>query len=400
MKATPWVVGALLALTPTGSAGQAVDVGADVSAETRFFPSAPRFPAQEGARVSPSVVFEPEIEVESGDRRWRVVGQGFLRLDAHDGNRSHADVRELGLSYFGDRVTAFVGAGQVFWGVTEVRHLVDIVNQLDAVEDLDGEDKLGQPMVALTLESPWGVLDAYLLPYFRERTFPGDDARLRGPVPFTDDAGFTAGQGHWSPDFAVRGFRTVGALDLGVSFFRGTSREPRFEAAPSPEGGAQLVPLYDRIDQVGLDAQWTGARTLLKLEAITRGGHAERIYALTGGVEHTLYQIFGTAGDLGIVAEGMFDSRGGGAPPTLFEHDAFVGGRWAWNDVADTSVLVGPLVDLSNGETLLLLEMERRIGSDWSFGTDARLFLHTDAGSLLDGVRRDGFVSIALTRFF
>lgn len=399
------VAGALVALAPALVAGpaeapgQTVDVGADVSVESRFFPERPLFADQKAARVSPSLAVAPGIEVEIGDGRWLVVGEGFARLDAHDANRSHVDVRELGLSYLGDRFTAFAGVGQVFWGVTEVRHLVDIVNQVDAVEDLDGEDKLGQPMVSLTLESDWGVLDAYLLPYFRERTFAGSDARLRGPLPVRDDARFTSGQGHWSADVALRGFRTFGPLDLGMSFFRGTSREARFDLSRMA-GEVRLTPEYDRIDQVGIDAQWTGASTLLKLESMTRGGHGERIYAVTGGVEHTLYQVLGTDGDLGIVAEAMYDSRGQGAPSTLFDHDAFLGGRWAWNDIADTSVLGGPMVDLSTGETLFLLEVERRIASDWSLASDVRLFLHTDAGSLMDGVRRDGFVAVALTRYF
>ena len=66
---------------------------------------------------------------------------------------------------------------------------------------------------------------------------------------------------------------------------------------------------------------------LLKLEAMTRGGHGDRLYAVSGGVEHTRYQVFGSAGDLGLLTEGMYDSRGSGAPPTLFEHDVFVGVR-------------------------------------------------------------------------
>jgi len=400
MRTVTRVAGTVLGLVPAAVAGQSIEVGGRISSEIRLFPEAPLFAAQEGAWVSPSVAFAPELEIESENRRWRLVGEGFFRLDAHDDNRSHIDVRELGVSYLGDRFTAFAGAGQVFWGVTELRHLVDVVNQVDLVEDLDGEDKLGQPMASLTLERDWGVLDIYLLPYFRERTFPGRDARLRGPLPVRRQAANAAGQGRWNADFAVRAFRSVGNLDLGVSFFRGTSREPRFGAVPTTLGGLELVPEYDRIDQVGVDAQWTGASTLFKLEAMSRGGHPERIHAITGGIEHTLYQVFGTDGDLGIVAEVVLDSRGDAAPPTLFDHDAFLGGRWALNDAADTDVLGGSMVDLSTGETLVLLEAERRVGFDWSIRADARLFLHTAAASLMDGVRQDGFISISMTRYF
>ena len=81
-------------------------------------------------------------------------------------------------SYKGTEIELLVGINKVFWGVTESVHLVDIVNQTDLVEDLDQEDKLGQPMVNLALQHDWGLLNIYLLPYFRERTFPGIDWSL------------------------------------------------------------------------------------------------------------------------------------------------------------------------------------------------------------------------------
>jgi hypothetical protein len=168
----------------------------------------------------------------------------------------------------------------------------------------------------------------------------------------------------------------------------------------TPDGAPVLQSAYDQIDQFGVDAQWTGERTLLKLEAVTRGGHGDRLYAVSAGLEQTLYQIFGSEGDLGMLAEVMYDSRDTDAPPTLFENDIFLGGRWALNDVSDTSVLGGPLIDLATGEALVLVEAERRLGSAWRLSFDARLFGNTDPGSLIHGVRRDGFVSLSLMRFF
>ncbi len=72
-----------------------------------------------------------------------------------------------------------VGFRKVFWGVTESEHLVDIVNQTDLVEDLDMEEKLGQPMVNLALIRDWGTIDLFVLPGFRERTFSGPQGRFR-----------------------------------------------------------------------------------------------------------------------------------------------------------------------------------------------------------------------------
>ncbi len=70
-----------------------------------------------------------------------------------------------------------VGVRRVFWGVTEFQHLVDIINQSDSVEDIDNEDKLGQPMINLSLVKDWGIVDFFVLPYFRERTFAGAEGR-------------------------------------------------------------------------------------------------------------------------------------------------------------------------------------------------------------------------------
>ena len=398
--ATALLVGLALILAPGFASGQVMEARAMLGGSMRAFPDAPLFGGQASSHLSPSLVFVPEIFVESADGQWILVGEGFARLDAHDSNRSHLDLREFGVGYLGDRVTGFVGFGQAFWGVTEVRHLVDIVNQVDGVEDLDGEDRLGQPMVSATLEGGWGALDLYLLPYFRERTFPSSDARLSGPLPIESDPVFTSGQGRWHPDLAARLFRTAGAVDVGLSAFRGTSREPRLVPVPGEGGAPVLRTEYDLIDQLGLDAQWTGESTLLKLEAMTRGGHGERLYAATAGIERTLYQVVGSSGDLGLLAEVMVDSRGRSAPPTLFDNDVFLGGRWALNDLADTSVLGGPLVDWRTGEVVLLLEAERRLGAAWSVSADARLFANTDPSSVVHGLRRDGFVSLSLSRYF
>lgn len=400
MAAARSILATVLAFAPAAASAQTVSVRAEVGGATRVFPGEPLFGDQASSRVSPSLVFAPEFVLESEGGALSLVGEGFVRLDAHDGNRSHVDVRELGLEYLGNSFTAFVGLGQVFWGVTEVRHLVDVINQVDAVEDLDGEDKLGQPMVTVTLEGDWGALDLYYLPYFRERTFPDEDARLRGPLPIEDRAVYASGQGRWHPGFAARAFRTVGAFDIGVSAFRGTSREPRFAVTTGGRGTPVLRPQYDVIDQIGVDAQWTGERTLLKLEALTRGGHGDRLYAVSGGVEHTLYQILGSDGDLGLLGEVTLDSRDHDAPPTIFEHDVFIGGRWALNDIADTSVLGGPLLDLKSGEVLVLLEAQRRIASAWRLSAEARLFANTDPGSFAHGIGNDGFVSVSLRRFF
>ncbi len=403
MRTGSWAAAALAAavVSPIGVLhAQRVEFTGEVGFETRLFPQAPLYPGQHSARLSPSIRFEPELVYEWGDGSWQFTTKGFFRLDAYDGRRSHVDIRELGLLYLGDDVTAFAGIGKVFWGVTEVNHLVDIINQDDAVEDIDREDKLGQPMVNFTLEGGWGSLDLFYLPRFRERTFPGDDARLRGPVPISSDATFESGAGVWHQDFALRWSRPFGSFDLGTSFFRGTSREPRFQLETDTRHSAFLRPHYDVIDQLGVDVQWTGDAALLKLEAITRGGYGDRFVAATGGIEYTLYQLLSGDSDLGLLAEFMVDGRKADAPLTVFDNDVFVGFRWALNDVHDTSILGGPVIDYETGEMLVLVEAARRLGDDWRFELEARIFANTAADAPMSGIKRDGFVALRLSRYF
>ena len=71
---------------------------------------------------------------------------------------------------------------QGVWGVTETNHRVDIINQTDFTEGFDGEEKLGQPMIKISFERPWGLLDVYALLGFRERNFSGTKGRLRLPL--------------------------------------------------------------------------------------------------------------------------------------------------------------------------------------------------------------------------
>lgn len=399
LKAGLVVGGTMSILSAAPIAAGDLHFSAEIASETRIFHRSPLYPRQSSATLSPSLTVTPEFRYNWRDGTWEFLAKGFFRFDSHDRNRTHVDARELGLQYVGRGITAFVGMGKAFWGVTEARHLVDIVNQEDGVEGLDGEEKLGQPMVSVTFEGKWGALDVSYLFYFRERTFQAEDARLRGPLPVSSEAEYESGLKKRRPSVAIRWFRNFDSLDVGVSMFHGTSREPRLVPSGDALGDLLLNPFYDIIDQVGLDLQWTGEKTLLKFEGITRGGHGSRINAATAGVEHTLFQVLDSNSDLGLLAEIMLDSRGHGAPPTNFDNDLFLGVRWALNDHEDTSLLGGPVIDLATGEFLVIAEAERRIGMLWSVSIDAQIFGTTRSGSLAHSLRRDGFVSAKVSRF-
>jgi hypothetical protein len=125
-----------------------------------------------------SVATEPEYFHEWHDGSDLFTFEPYALLDQYDSNRTHADIRELSWDHAAYDWELRAGISKVFWGVTESVHLVDIINQTDLVVNLDGEDKLGQPMLKLSLIRDWGVVDLFLLPAFRERTFPGKAGRV------------------------------------------------------------------------------------------------------------------------------------------------------------------------------------------------------------------------------
>jgi hypothetical protein len=394
---------AILAIDPAGSAAAGEwEISGSVASELRVFPYDPSFPGQDANNFSPALSLEPRLVYEWNEGADRLTLAPFLRLDTTQNARSHADLREANWLHIGDGWDLVAGIDKVFWGVAESRHLVDIINQDDALEDIDGEDKLGQPMVNLNLQQDWGTLSLYLLPGFRERAFPDRSDRFRGFLPVADgDATFDSGAKTRHIDLAARWAHAIGDWDLGVAHFRGTSREPRLLSETQPGGETVLVPHYDQIDQTSLDVQLTSGAWLWKLEAMTRSGHGARFAAAVGGFEHTVSGIFGTNADLGLLAEYNHDGRDEDkAPATVFDDDLFFGARLTLNDVQDTSALGGAIIDRDTRSTILLAEAERRIGDNWKIELETRFFLNVSDRDPLAGIRKDDFVTLRLSRFF
>ena len=343
---------------------------------------------------------EPEFRwvLHNGDQ---ITISPFALLDGQDSKRSHVDLHEAYWRHLGENWDLLAGVNKVYWGVTESRHLVDIINQVDGVVDVDEEDRLGQPMISLSTQRDWGRLELFVLPGFRERTFSGVDGRLRFTLPVDDDNSiYESGAEEKHIDFAVRYSHYIGDWDIGAHLFYGTGREPRFTLSA---GNQQLLANYDLITQAGIDLQYTKGAWLWKFEGIVRNGQGATFGALVGGFEHTFYQIRQSAADLGLLIEYLYDDRDDDpalAPATLFQNDLFAGLRLAFNDIQDTSILAGAIVDLDNQSTLFQVEAQRRLGDHWSAEIQGRFFLNVDNDLRLGSFRNDSFVNLSLARHF
>lgn len=389
---------ACFVLTGSGIAVAEFELSGQISAEARLFTQTPG--STNRTDLTSSLAFKPEFYFEWNNGSSSFLFVPFARLDENDSRRTHVDVREFTYIRVGNDWELRAGLRKVFWGVAESNHLVDVINQTDLVENTDGEDKFGQPMVNLALIRGWGTLDFFVLPGFRERSFPGRSGRLRSvPRVDTSSANYESAAEQRHVDYAVRYSHYLGAFDLGIYHFWGTSREPFLELESTPSGEVVLAPAYDIIHQTGGDLQATLGNNLLKLEVLRRQGQGEPYTAAVGGFEYTFVGFLETTIDFGILGEYHFDERGRSAP-TPFNHDAFTGARLAINDAADTQVLAGVVADLYGGGYLLNVEASRRFGNYWKLDVEARFLLGMDNADLLYSMRRDDHVLLELQRFF
>ncbi|MEQ8662317.1 MAG: hypothetical protein RLW62_15990, partial [Gammaproteobacteria bacterium] len=153
------------------------------------------------------------------------------------------------------------------------------------------------------------------------------------------------------------------------------------------------------IHQTGADVQATLGNWLLKLEALRREGQGDTFAAAVGGFEYTFVGVFGTAADVGALAELHFDSRGRNAP-LPFNKDVFVGTRVAVNDVADSQLLGGLVSDLNGNGHFLNIEASRRFGDFWKIELEFRMFLDVAPTDALYGFNRDDYIQLELLRYF
>ena len=369
------------------------DISANIDLTARIFTEDARWPGQDDATTQLTIAGTSEFRWRGDESRASIIP--YLRYDETDDERSLVDLREAYWAKEAENYELLIGVNTVFWGVTESVHLVDIINQTDAVADIDGEDKLGQPMVNLEIQRDWGLVGIYVLPYFRERTFAGENGRLRAPLPVdTDNAGYESSDEENHVDLAMRYSHYIGSVDIGFSAFSGTSREPRLLPNTS-----KLIPFYDQIDQFGLDLQYTGDTWLWKLEAIARETQNDSFNAAVGGFEYTFYQVADTTVDIGVLLELQYDGRDEEEPITLADNDVFAGVRLAFNDTQDTIVLAGVGHDLDTSETYLNIEADRRLGDDYVLELRARFFTNARSEDASFAIENDDYLQLQLSRY-
>jgi hypothetical protein len=389
------LLGGILLVCSTLASG--VDFSGNIAAETFIFGQSGSSSEQFDENLTLS--FEPQLRGDWGDDdSWS--SKLFLRADDKDSERNHADLRELYWLHLNGDSELRVGVNTLFWGVTESQHLVDVVNQIDQVEGIDGEDKLGQPMIHFKHYEDWGVVDFLLLPGFRERTFQSINGRPRTPlVVDTDAVQYESSDEESHIDYAFRYSQTFDDLDLGLTWFKGTNREPTLTPALNSNGQAVLVPRYNQMTQLGVDLQWIVEDWTWKLELMHRESNGDSFEATTAGFEYTFYGVFDTDIDLGTLAEYSHDSRSL-AQRGVFDRDLFIGSRLAFNDAQSSEMLIGFVVDTEKQSQTFRVEGNRRFGDSWKATIELQIFSNVDQNDVLAAFSRDDYVVLELARYF
>jgi hypothetical protein len=375
----------------------------DMTLVSRYFQHESLYEGAE--RHATSLRIEPEYSRSWHDGDYVMQFSPYISLNSPDSEASHIDLREAAFLAADDNIEWRVGISTVFWGVTESVHLVDIINQTDLVESFDGEDKLGQPMINTTLQSDYGAVSLFILPYFRERTFPGKRGRLRGPmVVDVDKPHYQSREQEHHVDLALRWSHSIDDIDIGISYFDGTDRSPLFIREQN-----SLRPYYRLIQQWGLDLQYVTGQWLLKLESIHKSATlADSYSAAVTGFEYSHFSEQWNV-EFGYVYEYLFDERGQGASSGFNDH-SFFALRIDFANASSSELLMGTVVDNNNlNLSSFRIEGSKRLGADWTVEINAFCITDNDGSSVsnvnninsaLYPLRHDDYVEFSLTRYW
>ncbi|MEO1686532.1 MAG: hypothetical protein AAFU61_01360, partial [Pseudomonadota bacterium] len=131
-----------------------------------------------------------------------------------------------------------------------------------------------------------------------------------------------------------------------------------------------------------------------------RGGEALRRRRARHRFEYTFFDMAATGLDLGVIGEHLHDTRGRGrSAEPLFGSDVFAGARLTWNDVQDTELLGGAILDYESGAIQASIEFQRRIGDRTVLEVEGRAF-DGSGDALVEPLSADPVIVMRVTRFF
>lgn len=300
--------------------------------------------------------------------------------------RTFTRVDELYGQYDFDEDTIFAGRNIRFWGALEARNIVDGFNSQDFRNDLFNPDKMGAWNVAYSHYGDSGEFSVIVKLYEEDQKMAAAPYAYYFFPPFVNyDDALQSKQSLYQPTVYLSysgTSETEYPVDYAFIVQHGHDSQRYFQADgavnESPVTLTEHAYLVNKVmtyDTAVIDA------TLIKLEALYTDVIDDEIVSdywhLGLGVEYTM-NFDDLDGDLGLISEYYrYETLDGDKLSDLelfetFQNDLFLGVRYAFNDVDDSSFVGGVIADLEYDEQAYYFELETRVGESFKVNLDYR----------------------------
>ncbi len=325
-----------------------------------------------------------------------------------DNERTFTRLEELYVQYEFEENAVFAGRNIRFWGALEARNIVDGFNTKDLRTDLFDTDKMGAWSLAYTHYTYDGEFSIIVKLYEESQKMAATPyAYYFFPKNIIYDEALQSEESRYRPTLYLSYSGSLDwehPLDFALIFQNGYDSQRYFKPNGSLDGSSVVFKehayLVNKI--MTYNTMVVGA-TLLKLEAlytdVIDNDVISDYYHVGLGIEHTL-NFDSISGELGIIGEyyryeTLEDEKYSDLELfEIFENDLFLGVRYTFNDVDDSSLVGGVILDLDYDEQAYYLEYESRFGESLKLSLDYRYIKpskeHQTAYALLQKHERVG----------
>jgi hypothetical protein len=364
--------------------------------------------------------------------------RAFGRVDREDDSRSLLAIEDAYLSKaFGEEEDFVLSGGyKIFnWTATEAFHPSDVINSRNFDSNLESLEKKGE----LTLEAELGLengsLNFFFWPRFEEASFPGASSRLGTGANLGEPLVIYDGRTkkNWQPQGGLQFSYTFDSSDLGLHLIHHVDRTfplvgtHQFAFNPFLQSNLpnDLVafttgptPYYFKVNQAGATYQHALGPWLLKIEGAYRDymGKSDILTArgvrspedhweAALGLEYGLTHNSGSESTFILEAtsiEGVDESRG--KEMSAFQHDGFLGYRYAANDVWGKEFFLGWIKDLKRSdESMAFANYSQRLNDKWKVKAGVRTYWAPPKNTIptgLEVLHKDHEMTLTLAHFF
>lgn len=269
--------------------------------------------------------------------KWRL--SVYASFDDKDEDRRYADFREATLTYDWHELSFTAGFTRMFWGVSESINVVNVINQADIRDNINGKEKMGQQHFSVQYNGDASELQVVYMPVFREQVFGLRPSFL---LPISDRAKYEDGhkEGGWAARFKQYGDQS----EWAIGYFSGTRRIPNLVISSATQ---TVTMFHPQTTNILFDGIYLGDTFSPKLELKLGRELGKHFYSANIGIEYPVYPDMWNLNELTFVAEYLKDSRGLEAE-TIGQDDLFVGAKGVVGTQSEFRLLFGHDLETSS----------------------------------------------------